>query len=167
MESAARNRLSAHPATVVSQPSELENMATRLFRAPPERVFRLFTDPATAAVVFSPNPSDVTIEKMDFRKGGHYSIHVRLPDGSTVRFFGEYLEVDPPRRVVNTFEVSSQPGVVATETDEFEPVGGFTRVTVHWKYPTRQARDQMYGPEMETAVATMWENAARMVEDRE
>ena len=167
MEAATSDRTSAQPVTVVSQPSEFENMATRLFRAPPERVFRLFTDPATAAVVFSPNPNDVTIEKMDFRKGGRYSIRVKLPDGSTVRFFGEYLEVNPPRRVVNTFEVSTQPGVVATETDEFEEVGAFTRVTVRWKYPTRRDRDQMSGPEMEAAVAAMWENAARMVEGRQ
>ncbi len=166
MEAATTNRTSVHSATVVSQPSEFENMATRLFRAPPERVWRLFTDPATAAVVFSPNPRDVTIEEMDLRKGGRYSIRVRLPNGSMVKFFGEYLEVDPPRRVVNTFEVSTQPGVVATETDEFEAVGGFTRVTVRWKYPTQQDRDQMYGPEMESAVATMWENAARLLEGR-
>ncbi|HEY6238594.1 MAG TPA: SRPBCC domain-containing protein [Thermoplasmata archaeon] len=131
---------------------------SRIFRAPPERVFRLFTDPATLPYVFAPDPRSVTIEKIDFRKGGHYSIAVKQDDGSSIRFHGEYREIDPPRRVVNTFEVDAFPGSFAIETDEFEPVGDFTRLTVRWKYQRPADRDKMAGAEMERAVTAMWEN---------
>jgi uncharacterized protein YndB with AHSA1/START domain len=137
---------------------------TRVFRAPPERVFRLFTDSATVPYVFSPNPESVKIENLDFRRGGRYSIVVLADDGSPMRFHGEYLEIIPPRRVVNTFEVDSFPGARAIETDEFEPVGAFTRLTVSWKYERREDRDKMSGPDMEAAVTAMWNQVAELLE---
>jgi hypothetical protein len=62
----------------------VENPASRIFRAPPERVFRLFTDTATIPYVLAPYPRSVTIEKLDFRKGGHYSFLVKMDDGSSI-----------------------------------------------------------------------------------
>lgn len=147
-----------------SQPSELENQVSRIFRAPPERVFRLFTEAATLPYVFAPDPSTVTIERLEFRKGGKYSIRVQMEDGSFVRFRGEYREIDPPRRVVNTFEVDVLPGAVAVETDDFDPVGDYTRVTVRWRYNRPEDRDKMAGPEMERAVTAMWENVDALLE---
>lgn len=150
---------------VFSQPSPVENQVSRIFRAPPARVFHLFTDPATLPYVFAPDPRSVTIEKLEFRKGGHYSIAVKQDDGTSVRFRGEYREIDPPRRVINTFEVDAFPGAVALETDDFEPVGDFTRVTVRWKYQRPEDRDKMSGPEMERAVTAMWENVDALLEN--
>ena len=164
MSAASSSRRRPHEPIAFSQPSVLESQVTRIFRAPPERVFHLFTDPATLPYVFAPDPHSVTIERLDFRKGGKYSIRVRMDDGALVRFQGEYLEVDPPRRVVNTFEVDMFPGASAVETDEFEPVGDFTRVTVRWKYTRQTDRDKMAGPEMERAVTVMWENVDALLE---
>jgi uncharacterized protein YndB with AHSA1/START domain len=149
---------------VFSNPSAVENQVSRLFHAPIERVFRMFTDPATLPYVFSPHPESVTIEKLDFRKGGLYSISVKQDDGSSTRFHGEYLEIDPPRRVVNTFEVDRLPGSSAVETDEFEPVGSFTRVTVRWKFQNQAARDRMGSPQTERALTKMWDHFAELLE---
>jgi uncharacterized protein YndB with AHSA1/START domain len=150
--------------TVFSNPSAVENQVSRLFHAPIERVFRMFTDPANLPYVFSTHPETVTIEKLDFRKGGLYSISVKQEDGSSTRFHGEYLEIDPPRRVVNTFEVDRLPGSTAVETDEFEPVGNFTRLTVRWKFQNQAARDRMGSPQAEQAITTMWDQFAERVE---
>jgi uncharacterized protein YndB with AHSA1/START domain len=154
----------AHEPIVFTLPSAVERQVSRIFRAPPERVFRLFTDPATMPYVFSPNPESVTIEKLEFRKGGHYRIAVKNPDGSSVRFQGEFREIDPPRRVVNTFEVDAFPGVVSIETDEFEPVGDHTRLTVRWTYQRPQDRDTMAGPGLEQAVTIMWNKVDELLE---
>jgi len=164
MSAANRSRGPSSEPIVFSQPSPVESQVARIFRAPPERVFHLFTDPATLPYVFAPDPRSVTIEKLEFRKGGKYSIRVKMDDGRLVRFQGEYLEVTPPRRVVNTFEVDMFPGASAVETDEFEPVGDFTRVTVRWKYLRQADRDKMAGPEMERAVTAIWENVATLLE---
>lgn len=164
MNASASNRRGPHALTVFSQPSEVETQVTRIFRAPQERVFHLFTDAATLPYVFAPDPRSVTIEQLDFRTGGHYSILVKLDDGRSVRFHGNYREIDPPRRVVNSFEVDMFPGAAAVETDTFEPVGDFTRVTVSWKYQRQDDRDKMSGPQMENAVTAMFDNVAKLLE---
>ncbi|MGA8303880.1 MAG: SRPBCC domain-containing protein [Thermoplasmata archaeon] len=138
---------------------------TRVFRAPIERVFHLFTDPATLPYVMAPDHRAVTIEQLEFRKGGKYSIRVMQTDGSSIRVHGEYREVDPPRRVVNTFEVDTLPGFSALETDEFEPVGDFTRLTVRWKYQRPEDVAKMAGPSLERAVTTMWETVDDLLEN--
>jgi uncharacterized protein YndB with AHSA1/START domain len=149
---------------VFTNPSTVENQVSRLFHAPIERVFRMFTDPASLPYVFSPHPETVTIEKLDFRKGGRYAISVKQDDGSSTRFQGEYLEIDPPRRVVNTFEVDRLPGSTAIETDEFEPVGSFTRLTVRWKFDSQATRDRMGSPQAERAITQMWDQFAELLE---
>lgn len=164
MSATTSKRRSSHEPIEFSLPSPVENQVSRIFRAPLERVFRLFTDPATLPYVFAPDPRSVTVEQLDFRKGGRYSIAVRGDDGSTIRFQGEYREIDPPRRVVNTFEVDLFPGASAVETDVFEPVGDFTRLTVRWKYHRTEDRDKMAGPDMERAVTEMWDHVAELLE---
>jgi uncharacterized protein YndB with AHSA1/START domain len=164
MTDAKAQRVIGSPVPEFSQPSEFENAVTRLFRASPERLFSVFMDPNLAPALWAADPSDVKIEEMDPRPGGRFSIRVRSKDGSSVRFFGEYREVDPPRRVVNTFEVSSLPGVTAIETDEFERVGEFTRLSVRWKFTSRENRDKMWGPEAEAAITAIWESVDRILE---
>ena len=157
-------RTRAHEPTVVSQPSAVENQVSRIFRASPARVFRLFTAAATLPYVFSPHPERVTVEKFDFRVGGHYSILVVQDDGTSRRFHGEYREIEPPRRVVNTFNVDALPGPDWIETDEFEPVGDFTRVTVRWRFQRQEERDRMAGPDVERDLALMWDRVDELLD---
>jgi|HubBroStandDraft_1064217.scaffolds.fasta_scaffold56286_2 uncharacterized protein YndB with AHSA1/START domain len=164
MSADSRSRGIPHEPTVFSQPSEDTNQVSRVFRAPPERVFHLFTDVATIPYVYASDPRSVTIEKFEFRPGGRYSIRVKMDDGTSIRFHGEYREIDPPRRVVNTFEVDSSPGARAIETDDFEPVGAFTRVTVRWAYRRPEDRDKMWGIDVERAVTTMWDHVDELLE---
>lgn len=158
------DRASLRDPTVFSRPSELENQATRIFRAPPERVFQLFTDPSTVAMAFTTDPSRAMIERYEFRPGGRYSIVVRGKDGSECRFQGEFLEIVPPERVVNSFEVSVWPGVRAVETDEFERVGETTRLTVRWRFSTRAERDRMAGVGGEGGISEQWDHLADLLE---
>ncbi len=150
--------------TVFSHPSDVENAVTRVFRAPRERVFHFFTDPSTMSALWSPDPTRVRIERYELRAGERFAISVVEKDGSITRFTGELLEVDPPRRIGNTFEVSLLPGVVAIETDEFQVEGAHTRVTVRWTYHSRDERDRMGGPEMERTVTELWDRVALDIE---
>jgi uncharacterized protein YndB with AHSA1/START domain len=164
MSAASNDRRRPHEPITFSRSSPVDREVTRIFRAPVERVFHLFTDPETLPYVMSPDPRGVTIEQLEFRKGGKFSIRIKQGDGSSLRIHGEYREVDPPRRVVNTFEVDALPGFSALETDEFEPEGEFTRLTVRWKYQRPEDVERMAGPALERAVTAMWETVDDLLE---
>jgi uncharacterized protein YndB with AHSA1/START domain len=68
---------------------------------------------------------------MDVRPGGAWRYVSRAPDRDDVAFFGEYLEIDPPRRLRWTFlfDVDGLGAQGGPETFTFEDVGGRTRVT--------------------------------------
>jgi uncharacterized protein YndB with AHSA1/START domain len=55
-------------------------------------------------------------------------------------FFGRYLEVTPPSRLVWTNEEGADGGQVTTVT--FEERDGETRVVMHDLYPSKEALDE-------------------------
>jgi uncharacterized protein YndB with AHSA1/START domain len=60
-------------------------------------------------------------------------------EGSTMDFFGRYLEVTPNSRLVWTNDEGDDGGPVTTVT--FEDLGGKTLVVVHELYSTKDALD--------------------------
>ena len=73
---------------------------------------------------------------MDVRVGGKYRLEFE-PDA--MAFFGTYLEVTPPSRLVWTNEESGEGGPVTTVS--FEEGGGKTLLTLHELYPSKEALD--------------------------
>ncbi len=76
---------------------------SRRFAAAPEQVFAAWTDPALAARwLFTTPDSESHSVELDLRVGGRWTITDRR-DGVDYTATGEYLEIDPPRRLVFTF----------------------------------------------------------------
>ncbi|HMA03075.1 MAG TPA: SRPBCC domain-containing protein [Gemmatimonadaceae bacterium] len=75
--------------------------------------------------------------EMDVRVGGQYRL-VFLHEGSTMEFFGTYLEVTPHSRLVWTNE-EGDGRTVTTVT--FEENAGKTLLVVHDLYPSKEALD--------------------------
>jgi uncharacterized protein YndB with AHSA1/START domain len=73
--------------------------------------------------------------EMDVRVGGQY----RLVFGNGMAFFGKYVEVTPPSRLVWTNEESGESGSVTSVT--FEERDGKTLVVLHELYPSKEALD--------------------------
>lgn len=63
----------------------------------------------------------VTETTGDLRPGGKWSTSGVGADGTKFRVEGEYLEVDPPRLLVHTWEPSYNPGLKTTVRWELEP----------------------------------------------
>lgn len=78
---------------------------TRRIEASPERVFDAWIDPALISKwILSPSGDDRIIHvKADVRAGGRFSFKL-LRQGQEIDHFGEYVEVDRPRRLVFTFD---------------------------------------------------------------
>ena len=62
-----------------------------------------------------------------------------LHEGSTMEFFGTYLEVTPDSRLVWTNEEGANGKTVTTVT--FDEIAGKTLLVVHDRYPSKEALD--------------------------
>jgi uncharacterized protein YndB with AHSA1/START domain len=110
---------------VIHAPAPLQLALDRTLDAPPERVFRAWTEPAELAHWFCPTPGVPTTADVDLRVGGAYRIHM-----GTYEVAGAYRTVDPPHALTFTWGWASggdSPRMLVTVT--FEPVeGGGTRL---------------------------------------
>jgi len=99
--------------------------------ATPERVFRSLTDPTELAAWWGSDDMYRTHSwTVDLRPGGKWSALARGADGSDMTIDGEYLEVDPPRRLVYTWRPSWDDFVVTTVRYDLTPTATGTRLTV-------------------------------------
>ena len=103
----------------------------RVFRAPPDRLYRAFLDPDTMAKWLPPHGFTGRVLSMDSRVGGRYRMQfTNFSNGQSHAFGGEYLELIPGERIVHTdsFDDPNLPGEMRT-TITFRPVLVGTEVT--------------------------------------
>lgn len=140
----------ARRATVRSS-GEREVHVERVFDAPRERVWRAMTEPALIAQWWGRgNPLDVVT--FELKKGGHWRF-VEHSDHGDHGFEGRFAEVDPPKKVVQTFEWDGMPGHTCLETMTLEDLGdGRTKLVTHSIFMTGADRDGMMQSGMETGM---------------
>jgi uncharacterized protein YndB with AHSA1/START domain len=89
----------------------------RVLRAPPERVYRAFLDPAAMAKWLPPHGFTGTVHELDAKVGGKYRMSfTNFGSGNSHSFGGEYLELVPGKRIVHTdrFDDPNLPGEMIT-----------------------------------------------------
>lgn len=75
----------------------------RLLCAPRTVVFRALTEPRELAKWFGPEGFTIPGVESDLQAAGGYRIAMQPPEGAAFYLVGEFLEVDPPRRLSYTF----------------------------------------------------------------
>jgi uncharacterized protein YndB with AHSA1/START domain len=102
----------------------------RTFDAPREKVWEAFTDPAAIPRWWGKHGTTTIVEEMDVRPGGKWRYVNRASDREEVAFYGEYLEVDPPKGFKWTFmfDVEGVGPMGGPETYIFEDLGRKTKV---------------------------------------
>ena len=123
--------------TTVQRKSDRELVVTRTFDAPARLVFEAWSRPELFKKWWVPKSMGTTLRscEMDVRTGGTY----RLNFGDGMDFFGRYIEVTPPSRIVWTNEEGGENGSVTTVT--FEEKGGQTLLVMSELYPSKEALD--------------------------
>jgi len=124
--------------TTVERKSERELVVTRTFNGPPRLVFEAWTSPDLFTRWWLPKSMGMLLRscEMDVRVGGKYRLEFE-PDG--MAFFGTYLDVTPPSRLVWTNEEGGAGGPVTTVT--FEENGGKTLLVLHEFHASKEALD--------------------------
>ena len=126
--------------TTVERKSERELVVTRTVNGPARIVFEAWTKPELLERWWAPKSFPISLLscETDVRVGGRYRL-VFGYEGSTMEFFGRYLEVTPHSRLVWTNDEGDEGGTVTTVT--FEDTGGKTLLVVHDLYPSKEALD--------------------------
>jgi uncharacterized protein YndB with AHSA1/START domain len=137
------------PAATITTPTDRVIHIERIFDAPRDRVWAVYTDPALIPEWWGPRGTTTIVDHMDVRPGGSWRFVGRDCDGVESAFRGTYREVSPPERIVQTFEWEGMPGHVSVETAVFEDLGEQTKVTTTSLFHTTEERDGMLHSGME------------------
>ena len=112
--------------TQVTTPTETEIRLEREFDAPREHVFAVYTDPELIPQWWGNN---TVVEELDVRAGGRWRF--RTDYGEVT---GEFREVVPPERIVQTFQNHVQ-------TLEFHELGERTKLVQTMRFESPEERD--------------------------
>ena len=104
----------------------------RVIRAKPEKLYRAFTEAEALAKWLPPHGFTCTVHHLEAKVGGSFRMSFRnFPTGLANSFGGEYLELEPGRRVRYTdrFDDPNLPGVMEV-TVTLKPVSCGTELAV-------------------------------------
>jgi uncharacterized protein YndB with AHSA1/START domain len=123
---------------------------TRYIAAPPEKVYRAWTDSDVLKRWFAPRPYTTPHAELDVRPGGSSIVVMRGPDGVDMPSRGVYLHVEPNRRLVVTdafteaWRTSGKAFMLLDLTFATEGEGTrYTAIVRHWSTEDRDAHERM------------------------
>ena len=143
--------------TKVEKSGDREIHIERIFDAPRDRVFAVFTDPELIPQWWGPHGTTTIVEEMNVEVGGDWRFRTRSDEHGESSFRGTYREVSPPERLVQTFEWLGMPGHVSIDSSTFEDLGERTKVTTISQFHTPEERDGMVDSGMEGGLSETYE----------
>ena len=122
-----------------AEAGEREIVITRVFDAPRELVFQMWTDPEHVAKWRGPKGFTSTIYEMDVKEGGVWRFVMHRPDGTDYKNLVIYDEIVKPERLV--YSHVSGPRFQMTVT--FAERGGKTELTARMIFESAAERAQV------------------------
>lgn len=111
--------------------SSVALVVRRTIKAPIGRVYEAWTKPELLRQWWGPRPVTCSAAEMDVRAGGAYRIGNELPDGSVLWISGVFEVVEPPHRLVYSWEIDRGASRERSRvTVRFEPRDDGTEVIV-------------------------------------
>lgn len=139
MQKTTTSRLTNTGARSVTDVGEGQVLVRVEIAAPPERVFRALSSPEIVHWWVRPGVFNTAEWTGEVRVGGRWRAS-GLFRGEAYATEGEFLEVDPPRRLVHTWHGVGAPGAPTTVEYVLEGIDGGTRITLrHSGFTSREA----------------------------
>jgi uncharacterized protein YndB with AHSA1/START domain len=128
------------PKTTISTPSDREFVMERIFDAPRELVWQVWTQPEHLKQWWGPKDWTLPVCKVDLRPGGVWHYCMRGPNGEESWGKTVYREIVAPTRLVYSDSFSDEAGNVVAGMPEmvitltFEELDGKTKVTARTQF---------------------------------
>jgi uncharacterized protein YndB with AHSA1/START domain len=140
--------------------ADRELVITRIINAPPEKVFKAFTDPKQLSQWFSPRQFTNPVCEVDLRVGGSRRIVMRSPAGEDLLLEGTFREIVDNKRIVVIDSLAKHPpewhamvnkhrphakgnlpDLLCTIT--FEDYAGKTKLTIYYQFEVAEDRNAL------------------------
>lgn len=119
---------------------------TRMFDAPPELVFKVWSSAEHVARWLGPKNYTCTSCQIDFRPGGKWRASIRSPEGNESWFSVVYRQITPPSRIAFSFRWEQGEELDTEVTVTFADEDGKTRMTfVQMPFRSVESRDSHVG----------------------
>ncbi|RYE88745.1 MAG: hypothetical protein EOP19_00390 [Hyphomicrobiales bacterium] len=139
---------------------------TRTFNAPRSLVWKALSQPEHIIRWWGPHGHANKILHFDWRVGGSWRIQSSMADGMVIVFHGDYREIEPEWKTVQTFAVEGMyDGAYSVESLTLEEVDGKTLYKVVSELPDVAARDGMLQSGMEVGVVEGFERLDAILEE--
>jgi uncharacterized protein YndB with AHSA1/START domain len=143
-----------------------ELVITRIFDAPRELVYKVWTDPRHVKNWWGPKPFTNPVCEIDLQPGGRFHYVMRSPDGMDFPMKGTFIEIVPNERLVYSDDAYEQTDfwkmaigdkveddvdfstMTSRVTVIFDDLGGKTKLTLTTHFATNGVRDAMIGMQM-------------------
>lgn len=132
----------------VTLPSDTEIKITRMFDAPAEMVFDVWTKPEHVSNWWGWETDEMKVCEIDLRVGGAYRF-VAGDGDREVAFRGEYTEIDRPHRLVSTEVYEPYPDSPTLNTLTLVENNGVTTMTIRVECESKEGRDAIIASGME------------------
>jgi uncharacterized protein YndB with AHSA1/START domain len=139
-----------HENDATNAQSDCAIVITRVFNAPRDLVFKVWTMPEHIVQWWGPKGFTTKVSEMDFRPGGKWRFVMIGADGTEYPAKGIFREIVPLERIVTSDEFdegfekvinADLPQGIVTTT-EFEDFGDKTRITLQIMHPTVRDRQK-------------------------
>ncbi|MBA3456360.1 MAG: SRPBCC domain-containing protein [Deltaproteobacteria bacterium] len=127
--------------------ADREIVLSRVFDAPRELVFKVWTDREHISKWFGPRGFTTVTRAMDARVGGQWRFDMTAPDGTVFTNRVTYLEIVPPERLVfdHGSDRDDDPNQFRVTVTFDEQSDKKTVVTMRQLHPTRERRNAGIG----------------------
>lgn len=124
-----------------------EIVIARVYEAPRELVFRMWTEREHISRWFGPRGFDCETFEMEPRVGGRWRFVMKAPDGTVYSNRIEYVEITPPERLVfdHGSDEDHDPNRFRVTVTFDEQSNKKTVVTLRQLHPTKARRDVVIG----------------------
>jgi uncharacterized protein YndB with AHSA1/START domain len=138
------------PATMLAEPQlvgDREILATRIFDAPRDLVWKVWTEREHIEKWWGPNGFTTTTSRMDVKPGGMWRYVMHGPDGRDYENRIVYVEVVKPERLSYSHDDADDSGDKGAESIHFqvnvnfEELGGKTKIIMRMVFPSAKLRD--------------------------